>query len=213
MLNWTYLLEAPVTLALLGIILIWSLIAFWREDLHDKCLLVPYDMIAYKEYWRIFTHTFIHGNGSHLAFNGITLLFFGSLLEHRLGHISFLGLYLCSLLISGLAVTIRYREDSSYAGTVGASGPISGVVLAVAIINPFLRFGFPVITDLWPIISLPAWVMGSLFLLFSLVSMFIPKQKSVNHDAHLWGAVAGLVLALILKPQSVDVLEQILASV
>jgi membrane associated rhomboid family serine protease len=209
--NWMYFLEAPMVLSLISLTILISLLAFWREDLRDRSLLVPYDAITYREYWRLISSGFIHGHGIHLSFNMVTLLFFGSLLEHRMGHGAFLLLYVSGLLISNIGVTLRYRQDTSYEGTLGASGAISAVVLGVVMLNPFLRIGLPVISDLWPILTAPAWIMGVVYLAYTFVSMFLPRRLPINHDSHWWGAVAGILLTILLKPQALAIMQQIFA--
>jgi membrane associated rhomboid family serine protease len=207
--NWTYFLEAPITLVIIGLTTLVSLVAFWRDDLQDRHVLVPYDAITYREYWRLLSSGFIHGNGIHLGFNMITLLFFGSLLEHRLGHGAFLLLYVVGLAISSGGVTLRYRQDTSYEGTLGASGAVSAVVLGVIILNPFLRFGLPILSDLWPLLTAPAWVVGVMYLSFTLVSMFLPRRLPINHDSHWWGAMAGILMTVLLKPQALQIMQQV----
>jgi membrane associated rhomboid family serine protease len=209
--NWTYLFDAPVTIALLALTTIVSLLALWREDIRDRHVLVPYDTLTYREYWRLLTSGLIHGNGLHLAFNMVTLLFFGALLEHRLGHGGFALLYGLGLLISNLGVTLRYGRDTDYEGTLGASGAVSAVVLGVVVANPFLRFGLPLVSDLWPLLTVPAWIMGTVYLLYTAVSMCLPRRLPINHDAHLWGALSGIVLTLLFKPNSFQVMQQLMA--
>lgn len=209
--NWTYLLSAPITLFLLITTLCTSLLALWRDDWRDHHTLVPYDTLMYHEYWRMLSSGFVHGNGFHLGFNLLTLLFFGTLLEHRLGHWQMLILYMFGLLISSLGVTLRYRKDAGYVGTLGASGAISAVVLSVVVLHPFLRFGLPFLTDWWPWLSLPAWFVGSAYLLYTLVSMWLPQKLPINHDAHWWGAVGGIALTFALKPQAAQIMQQVLA--
>ncbi len=211
MLNWDYFLEAPVSLGLLGLTVIVSLLAFWKEEIQDKMVLVPYDMWTYREYWRLFSSGLIHGNVPHLFFNTVTLLFFGSMLEHRLGHWQLGVLYLAALLLSNVAVSLRYGRDSGYEGTLGASGAISAVVLGVVVLNPFLRFGFPLISDLWPILTAPAWIVGLVYLLYSGISLFVPNPMKINHHAHLSGAISGVLLTILLKPQATEILGQLVA--
>lgn len=195
-----YLLAAPVSLSLLILTIAISILGFINENFRDKNLLVPYDTLIYKEYWRIITSGFVHGNVMHLLMNMITFFFFAFMLEHRLGHLQFAALYFVSLLISNLMVLVRYKNDTSYEGSLGASGAISGVVLASVICAPYLKFGFPVISEIFPILTLPAYVVAGGYVLYSLIFTLVPNKMKVNHDAHFWGSVAGIVLVFLLKP-------------
>lgn len=204
----SYLLEAPVALVLLIIIVGISIWGLLDEDFKDKHILIPYDMLVYKEYWRIITSGFIHGNSLHLMFNMGTFYFFAFILEHRLGHWQFLLLYFLGLILSNLAVVIRHKNDTAYEGTLGASGAISAVVLSTTICNPYLKFGLPYISEVWPVFQLPGFVVAFAFIVYSLANMFRKTEMDINHAAHLWGALAGIALTFILKPGVIDLLEK-----
>jgi membrane associated rhomboid family serine protease len=198
------ILDAPVSL---GIILLTAAVSIWgffREDFRDRHLLVPYDMLLYKEYWRVITSGFFHGNVLHLSLNLATFLCFGFLLEFRLGHLQVALLYFASLLLSNLAVTLIYRNDTAYEGSIGASGAISGVVLGSILCEPTLRYGFPVISNAFPAFAIPGYVIGGLFLIYSLMNAFRESDWHINHHAHLWGAVAGVLLTVAFDPQVID---------
>ncbi|MEM9897741.1 MAG: rhomboid family intramembrane serine protease [Bacteroidota bacterium] len=202
------ILNAPVALSILIILLgisIWGLI---KEDFRDKLILVPYDMMIYKEYWRIFTSGFVHGNINHMLLNGITYFFFAFLVEARMGHWQFAALFVASLLISNGFVVWRYYQDSSYEGTLGASGAISGIVLGAVLLNPHLTFGIPIISDFLPFLTLPAYMAAGIYILYSAISIFLPVKQTINHLAHLTGALAGIGLSFLLKPGLLGLLEE-----
>ncbi|MDX2250213.1 MAG: rhomboid family intramembrane serine protease [Bacteroidia bacterium] len=204
----SYILDAPVALGILIITLGLSIWALLDEDFRDKHVLVPYDMLIYREYWRVLTSGFIHGNYLHMLMNMVTFYFFSFILEHRLGHWQFLTLYVLGLVLSNLYVVVRYRRDTSYEGTVGASGAISAVVLSTVICNPYLKFGLPIISEKWPILQLPGYLVAIAFMIYSLVSMFRKSEMNINHAAHLWGALAGIALTFLLKPGVTEVLSR-----
>jgi membrane associated rhomboid family serine protease len=211
--NLHYFLNAPVSLTIFistFAISIWGLI---NEDLRDKHTLVPYDMIMYKEYYRLLTSGWMHGNVMHLLFNMTTFLFFGFMLEYRLGHWQFALLYLLGLLLSNLIPTFRYRRDTGYEGSVGASGAIAAVVLSAVICNPYLKFGIPILSTEFPILQLPGYIAAAAFVLYSLYfSIRKPLQSQVNHDAHFWGAIAGIGLTFLLKPGVTVIIGRFISS-
>ncbi|MEO1449897.1 MAG: rhomboid family intramembrane serine protease [Bacteroidota bacterium] len=207
-----YLLDSWISLALLIIIIGMSAWALWDDNFKDKHVLVPYDMLIYKEYWRLITSGFVHGNYLHLLFNCVTFFFFAFMLEHWLGHVKFAILYFSGLLISNLIVTLIYRNDSGYSGTLGASGAISALLLSAAICNPYLKFGLPIVSDIWPVLQIPGYIVGFVYIIYSLVSAFRKTDLPINHLAHLIGALTGLGLTFVLKPNVLQVLEKYMAT-
>lgn len=207
-----YLLTSPVALGLLIItigISIWGLI---DENIRDKHTLLPYDMLVYKEYWRIITSGFFHGSPLHLMLNMVTFFFFGFLLEKWLGHWQFGLLYFLGLFISNAIVTFKFRDDSAYEGSVGASGAISAIILSAVICNPNLSFGLPIISEMYPILQLPGYIVAIAFIIYSLIYSFRPSELHINHDAHLWGAVSGIVLTFLIKPAVIDSLGRYISN-
>ncbi|MEL6132778.1 MAG: rhomboid family intramembrane serine protease [Bacteroidota bacterium] len=185
-----------------------SIVGLIKEDFRDKHILLPYDMLIYKEYWRIITSGFVHGNTTHLLLNSMTFFFFSFMVEVKIGHLEFAVLYLASLLISNAFVVLRYYNDTGYDGSLGASGAISGVVLAAVMLNPHLTFGIPIVSDYLPFLTLPAYIAAGIYILYTTISMFLPINHTINHLAHLTGACAGIALSFLLKPGLYDFLVE-----
>ncbi|MEO1212675.1 MAG: rhomboid family intramembrane serine protease [Bacteroidota bacterium] len=202
-----YILYAPVALVIFLLTIGLSIWALLNEDFKDKLLLIPYDMIMYKEYWRLLSSGFIHGNPLHLSMNIVSFYFFAFILEHRIGHWQFLVLYILGMLISNVATTIRYKNDTSFEGSLGASGAISAIILSAVIVNPYLNFGLPILTDLFPILQLPGYIIAIIFLIYSLINSFRTTQMQINHVAHFWGAFSGILLTFMIKPKVVDIIH------
>ncbi|MEL6192930.1 MAG: rhomboid family intramembrane serine protease, partial [Bacteroidota bacterium] len=53
---------APVASIIFILTIITSLIAFRKTEWIDDYGLVPYDVLAYKQYYRLITSGFLHGN-------------------------------------------------------------------------------------------------------------------------------------------------------
>lgn len=201
----SYFPYAPATIVLLFLTSGISLYAIRDEYFRDKLLLIPYDVRMDNSYWKWITNGFVHGGPIHLFFNMLTLWFFGPLLEYELGTLLFSLLYGGGLLAGSLGTHLRYMKDSGYPGTLGASGAISGVVLGVVVTNPTLGISIPGLTLIHPSLSLPAWIVASIFLTYTLIFMLKPKDMpKMNHDAHFWGATAGFVIAFIIQPASIQ---------
>jgi membrane associated rhomboid family serine protease len=145
----------------------------------------------------------VHGSGTHLAFNMITFYFFGPLLERILGAGAFLILYVGSELAAH-AVTFAFNRDDPHYSAVGASGAVSGVVFAFCVFFPlrnlYLFFALPIPAILFAF----GYVFGSIY------AMGRSNREGgvgdwIAHEAHVGGAIAGVVLTVLLEPRSVQV--------
>ncbi|HUQ97851.1 MAG TPA: rhomboid family intramembrane serine protease [Gemmatimonadaceae bacterium] len=83
-------------------------------------------------WWGIVTYMFVHGWLSHLVFNMFTLWMFGPRLEQVWGSRSFVQFYLWCGLGGGVAHLLFAPQSS----VIGASGAISGVLVAYALLWP-----------------------------------------------------------------------------
>jgi membrane associated rhomboid family serine protease len=80
-------------------------------------------------WWTIVTYMFVHAWLAHLAFNLFTLWMFGPRLEHAWGTRTFVQFYLWC----GLGGAIAHLLFAQHSSVIGASGAISGVLVAYAI--------------------------------------------------------------------------------
>jgi membrane associated rhomboid family serine protease len=78
--------------------------------------------------WTLVTYMFLHQNFFHILFNMMALFFFGPRLEAQLTGARFLGLYL----VSGIAGGLLSWIFSPFAGIVGASGAVLGIMYGYA---------------------------------------------------------------------------------
>nr|AIA13686.1 Rhomboid family [uncultured bacterium] len=83
-------------------------------------------------WWGLATYMFVHGWLSHLVFNMFTLWMFGPRLEQVWGTRSFTQFYLWCGLGGGVAHLLFAPQSS----VIGASGAISGVLVAYALLWP-----------------------------------------------------------------------------
>jgi rhomboid family protein len=81
------------------------------------------------EWWTVVTYMFVHGWLAHLAFNMFTLWMFGPRLEHLWGTRSFVQFYMWC----GLGGAFAHLLFAQHTSVVGASGAISGVLVAYAL--------------------------------------------------------------------------------
>lgn len=206
--------STPVTIILLVINVGVSLYALLGEpSLIDKLAFRPRRIREYGEYGRFFTAGVVHVSIAHLAFNMITLYFFGPPMERVLGPVAFLVLYLGSdLAAQGLSYVLNW-EDPHYSA-VGASGAVSGVVFGFCLFAPFqmlyLFFAIPIPALLFAI----GYVAGSVYALRSAKEQRLQgRGGGIAHEAHLGGAIGGLLLTIILEPRALPTFFQSIQSV
>ncbi len=142
---------------------------------------------------RMLTSGFLHVDWMHLGFNMYALYLFGGIVAGLMGNISFLIIYLGSLL-AGNMYSIYYHKNESYYSAVGASGAVSGILYAAILLYPNMTL------MLFPLpIPIPAYIFGVGYLLYSIYGM--KKQLgNVGHSAHLGGTIGGFVIALVMMP-------------
>lgn len=168
---------------------------FRNRSLLGKLMFSPYSFFHEKKWYTIVTSGFVHADIMHLIFNMLTFYYFAFLLEFRTTSEMFLIVYFGSMIIADLPTAFKNRDNYEYR-SLGASGAISGLLFSSIIINPGTKIGIL----LFPF-PMPASVFAVLYLIYC---YFAARnyQDNINHSAHLWGALAGLVLTILLKPNS-----------
>ncbi|MBO9595403.1 MAG: rhomboid family intramembrane serine protease [Niabella sp.] len=150
-------------------------------------------ILVNKEYKRLVTSGFLHIGWVHLIFNMISLYAFSGMIEYNLGELQFLVIYFSGLIGGGLLSLLIHRHHGGYS-SAGASGAICGIIFASIALFPGMGVGFFGLP-----FSIPGWLYGILYVLFSIYGIR-SVRNNVGHDAHLGGALVGMLAALILEP-------------
>jgi len=188
-----YLHVAPVASVIFAITIAYSLVAFYNDQVYEKSILHPYSVYHGKSLYTLITSGFIHADLMHLFFNMFTFYFFAFTLEAALGHWQFALLYFLSMVLADLPSVAKHKDNYNYR-SLGASGAISAVIFSYILFHPldsmYLMF-LP--------IPIPAIVFGILYLIYC---SYASKRQlgNINHDAHLFGAIAGLMITSVLVP-------------
>lgn len=171
-----------------------SLVAlFVSPGVLDKNLFRPYWMERRKQYHTVITSGFVHADIMHLLFNMMTYYFFAFDLERAIGPMKFFALYFIALLTSSLGSWYKQRRNPDYA-TVGASGAICAVLFASILYFPdksMLIFPIP--------IPIPAPLFAVGYLAYTYYAARNQRDR-INHDAHLGGALTGLLFVAVTEP-------------
>lgn len=185
---------APLTLTIVIATVAVTIVSFRSITMYARLMLSVEDVLGRRgEWWRIATCGLVHADVMHLALNMFSLFMFGSWFEHVIGSWRFGLVYLLGVVVGSFASLIVHRRAPSYRA-VGASGAVCAIVAAVTVITPEL----PMMVMLVPI-SLPAWIMGSLFVFYS-AYVSGKGYDNVGHEAHLGGTIAGLTLTAAFFP-------------
>ena len=180
----------PIDYALLAIIAVTVLFSY--KGFNDTYFFRKYEFhvgsIRAGEQYRMFSSALLHADIMHLAFNMLTLYFFAPVVIAYLGTLSFLVIYIGSLVFGSLLTLLFHKDDYSYRA-IGASGAVVGVLYSAILFEPdALFYGF-----------IPAYIFGIGYLLYSVYGMK-SKTDNIGHTAHFGGAIGGYLITLMQVP-------------
>ena len=191
-----------ITLVIVVVTCIVSIACFNNRALFDQLKHYPIAEHKNGEYYRLLSSGFVHGSWWHLGINMFVFHEFGRTVElvftsqygEPLGRTIFLLAYLAMIVIGDLPTLKKHANNPGYA-SIGASGATSGILFMYILLFPwrnlYLYFAIPV----------PAIILGVLYLLYS--SWASKNQRDmIDHDAHYYGALAGILLMIGLIPST-----------
>ena len=170
-----------------------SYLGFKSYAFEEKYIFRPESILAHKEFYRLLSSGLLHADWRHLLWNMFSLFLFGRTIELIMGVPRFLLIYLGSILGGNLLSLLIHRHHDYRA--YGASGGVCGILFASIFLFPgggMYLFPLPV--------AIPAWLYAICFMLGSFYGMKA-KRDNIGHDAHLGGAIVGLLITAALYPQ------------
>lgn len=189
-----------ITDILAVIIIVISLIAFNKPEIIQKYKHYPYLEKRNKEYHRMISSGFLHGGWLHLLINVFVLWQFGQIVENQYllwfgstnGTILYLLLFFLTIIAADMPTYIKHKDNPRYS-SIGASGAVSGIVFVFILMAPWHML------YLYGILPIPAIVGGVAYLGYS---QWASKHSRapIDHDAHIYGALFGMLFTIILKP-------------
>ena len=188
-----------LTIVLVAITVLVSIGGFTNQNMIDDLIFYPPAVKNRNQWYRFFSHGFIHADAAHLAFNMFALWSFGEGLEavfqypfifDKWGKLVFLLLYFSALFMASFPDYNKYK-DSYHFRSLGASGAVSAVMFSFLLFSPQTKVGIIFLP-----IQAPGWIFGILYLV---LSYYLDKRGggNINHGAHFWGAVYGIVFTIL----------------
>lgn len=190
-------MQLDITTIIIIITALISIGGFSNQKIIDDLIFYPPAIPQRNQWYRFITCGLIHADVGHLIFNMLSLYLFGRFVEEKFieifaqnGKLIYLLMYVTSLVVCLLPTYFRNKDNYNYR-SLGASGAVSAVVFAGLMIAPYVQVGFFLIP---PII--PGFIFGPLYLL---ITAWLDKRGggNINHSAHLWGALYGLLFIIV----------------
>lgn len=188
-----YLQNTPVASLIFIFTVVTSIYAFNDSSLFGKFMLHPYSVYRKHNVYTLVTSGLIHANWMHLAFNLFTFYAFAFRLEQQVGSLTFAMIYFVGLILSDIPTVIRQKDNYHY-HSLGASGAVSAVLFSYILFFPLSTLMiFPLPIPIW------AALFGVLYLVYSYY-MSANSRDNINHDAHLFGAITGIIVTILMVP-------------
>lgn len=186
----------PAALIILAVNIGIGIAGLWgNPQIIERCVFRPYEFARGRRRGTLIASGFAHADVPHLLFNMVTFFFFGVPMERILGTTQFVILYALGLALSPLISLSKHRNNPAYA-TLGASGAVSAVLFAFVVYfptAPLYLFFIP--------IPIPAWLVAVGYLTYSIWASRSNTGR-INHDAHLAGALTGVVFVALTDPRA-----------
>ena len=189
-----------VTIVLVIITLAVTYFGFQNAAFFNRHAHKPYYENHAKEWFRLLTSGFLHGSWLHFGINMFVFWQFGTIVEHY--YIEIFGpmkgmllyglIYLLIIVAANIPTMLKHRDNHSFA-SIGASGAVSGILFIYVLFLPWQMLW------LWAIIPIPGIVAAIGYLVYS---SYASKKGGgrIDHSAHFWGAIFGVLFTLLLKP-------------
>jgi membrane associated rhomboid family serine protease len=205
-------MSLSLTLIIIIVTVLISMQGFNKEEFLYKMALSPYDVKHKNQHFKLISHIFVHADWTHLLFNMMSFYFLGDALLNIspqetydisgglvqtygfvAGNLHFLVLYFVGGFFATFYPMLRNQDNPNYV-SLGASGAVSSVIFAMILWNPAIKLQLIFL----PGIGIPAYVFGPLYLAFEFWA-FRKNKTNIAHDAHIGGAIFGIIYVLIIN--------------
>lgn len=160
-------------------------------------ILIPYQVREGWQIHRLLTAGWLHKDVTHLAFNMLSLYFFIAPALRVLGVTRFLALYISAVIVAFIPTTLRHMRSPEYR-SLGASGAVTAVMFSAILLNPKLQLQVMFLP-----VAVPGLVFAAGYLVYSMWRSH-SAGDGINHDAHLAGAIYGVLFTYAFEPTLVE---------
>ncbi|MCB0738718.1 MAG: rhomboid family intramembrane serine protease [Bacteroidetes bacterium] len=196
-------MNISISVVIIIITVLVSFRAFSDPELKYKLIFYPYKINGEREWYRFITSGFIHADIQHLVFNMITLYFFGRNVEFYFDYLMggsgktvFILFYVAAMAAASTFSYFKHKDNPGYMA-LGASGAVSAVLFSTILVSPWnLIYVF--------LIPCPAILFGVAYLIYS-ARMAKLGRDNIGHDAHLFGAIFGVIATIVIAPETVEI--------
>ncbi len=145
-----------------------------------------------REYFRLFTPFLAHAGWLHLIMNAIGIYYFAPLVDLHWGPTVLTIIFVLSVFGGSIFSLILRRSDDDYQ-SLGASGGVSGLLMASFFLEPHLSVGIIFIP-----VAIPAYIFGIIFTWASILMSRTQDRNRISHEGHLGGLFFGGIVAAAL---------------
>lgn len=186
-----------VTLIITVLTVLISVAGLYNQKIVDDLLFTPPAITNKKQWYRFLSCALVHADVAHLAFNMLAFYSFGNAIEMAFsnffgqqGPLLYILLYSLSQFLCLIPTYLKHKGNYYYR-SLGASGAVSAVIFAGILIFPLDKIYFFFIP-----IGIPGFIFGFIYLG---VTYYLDRKggSNINHSAHLFGALTGIILLLL----------------
>ncbi len=174
--------------------------AFNSPNIMNQLIFEPFQIKNRNQWYRFLSSGFLHGDWIHLAINMFVLYSFGSVVENYYGYffgtngIFMYGLLYLSSIVAASARTYYKEQNNPEYRALGASGAVSAVLFTSVLFQPTQAI------YIYGVLPIPGIVGAVLYLIYSSYASR-KLNDHINHDAHFYGAIYGIIFTLVFKPE------------
>lgn len=192
-----------ITITIIIITSIVSILGFKNRNIVYALSMNPYSVVKRKQWYRLFSCSLVHSDFTHLLVNMLTMWWFGGFVENQLAvsedygtinnaQLSYILLYVGGVIFSSIPDMTRERLNNPRYNSIGASGGVASIIFASVFFSPWSNIYLFYIIPISNIIFAVGYLAYSYY-------MGRRSLDNINHKAHFFGAIFGMLYLTMLN--------------